>query len=92
MAVSPEYKLTLHKTYYDKGFFNLGVEIERFVRPSSGPIKILLGYSKEQINGRVDREANQNGTPRAFDFFERPGVRQVSDLNCPKMGSRRLTE
>ena len=27
----PVYELTLHKTYYDKGFFNLGVEVERLL-------------------------------------------------------------
>lgn len=70
MTSLPVYKLTLHKTYYEKGFFNLGVEIERFVRSSSGPIKILLGNSKRQINGRIDREANQNGTPRVFGGAE----------------------
>lgn len=70
MTSFPVYKLTLHRTYYDKGFFNLGVEIERFIRSSSGPIKILLGDSKRQVNGRIDREANQNGTPRVFGGAE----------------------
>ena len=70
MTSLPIYKLPLHKTYYDKGFFNLGVDIERFVRSDSGPVKILLGNSKSLINGRIDREANQNGTPRVFGGAE----------------------
>ena len=60
----PIYKLTLRKSYYDKGFFNLGVDVERFVRPDSGPVTLRLGGSEEEIEGRVNREANQNGTPR----------------------------
>ena len=70
MSSLPVYKLTLHKTYYDKGFFNLGVDIERFVRPDSGPIMIVLGDSKEIIEGHVDRTANMNGTPRVFGGTE----------------------
>ena len=60
----PVYKLTLHKSYYDKGFFNLGVDVEQFVRPDSGPVTLRLGESEKEIEGLVDREANQNGTPR----------------------------
>ena len=70
MTALPVYKLTLHKTYYDKGFFNLGVDVERFVRSDSGPITILLGDSKARIEGRVDRTANVNGTPRVFGGVE----------------------
>lgn len=70
MTPYPTYELTLHKTYYDKGFFNLGVDIERFVRPDSGPLDILVGGSKCKISGRVDRIANSNGTPRVFGGAE----------------------
>ena len=62
----PVYKLTLRQSYYDKGFFNLGVDVEQFVRPDSGPVRLRLGESEEEIEGRVNREANQNGTPRIF--------------------------
>lgn len=66
MTPYPVYNLTLHKSYYDKGFFNLGVDIEKFVRPDSGPISIILGDSKACIEGHVSRTANRNGTPRIF--------------------------
>ncbi len=59
----PEYKLTLHKTYYDKGFFNLGIDVEKYVKAENGQITIRLGDSKVKIEGRVDRDANLNGTP-----------------------------
>lgn len=58
------YDLTLHKSYYNNGFFNLGVDVDRFVRRDDGPIQIRLGDSDEVLVGRVDRNANQNGTPR----------------------------
>lgn len=60
----PTYQLTLHKTYYEKGFFNLGVSVDRYVRPQSGEIRLVLGASNRTLAGRVDREANPNGTPR----------------------------
>jgi hypothetical protein len=70
MGTAPSYKLTLHKTYYDKGFFNLGVDVDRFVRPDSGPIFIELGASHAEIRGKVQREANTNGTPRIMGGAE----------------------
>ena len=67
---SPSYRLTLHKTYYDKGFFNLGVEIDRFVRQDNGPISIRLGDSSAEIEGKVNRNANLNNTPRVSGGLE----------------------
>ena len=58
------YKLTLQKTYYKQGFFNLGVGVDNQVRSNNGPIKLLLGESKEEVLGIVNRNANRNGTPR----------------------------
>jgi hypothetical protein len=66
----PTYELTLHKTYYDKGFFNLGVSVDKFIRPTSGPIRIALGKSKRMLDGHVNRDANQNGTARIFGGTE----------------------
>jgi hypothetical protein len=70
MVTAPTYKLTLHKSYYDKGFFNVGVDVDRFVRPDSGPISIQLGPSRAEIRGTVNREANTNGTPRIMGGAE----------------------
>lgn len=60
----PTYNLTLHQSYYDKGFFNLGVSVDKYVRPNNGEIKLVLGPSKRVLIGRVDRDANSNRTPR----------------------------
>ena len=67
---SPTYSLKLHKTYYVKGFFNLGVSVEKYVRRTSGPIEITLGRSGRSLNGHVSREANSNGTPRVYGGIE----------------------
>ncbi len=81
---APIYALTLHKTYYDKGFFNLGVEIERYVRKDSGPAVLLVGSLKARLDVKVDREANQNGTPRVQGGAE---LRNWLQRNC-KLGAR----
>jgi len=60
----PVFKLILSKTYYNKGFFNVPVAFERFVRPDNGPVEILLGSKGMPNVGRVDRRANSNETPR----------------------------
>jgi hypothetical protein len=73
----PLFDLTLHKTYYKQGFFNVPVDYQGYVRPSDGPVELILGTSGTRIEGRVDRRANQNGTPRIFggaklrDWFQR---------------------
>lgn len=64
MGVLPEYKLKLRKSYYENGFFNIAVAVDRFVRPDSGSIAIELGSARARINGTVNREANPNGTAR----------------------------
>src|SRR5687768_789640 len=65
MEVSmPVFNLKLHDTYYKKGFFNVPVNFERYVRRDNGPVDLVLGASGQTIQGRVDRNANSNGTPR----------------------------
>ena len=80
----PVYTLTLHKTYYAKGFFNLGVDVERYVRKDSGTAVLFLGNSKTRIEASVDRNANQNGTPRILGGAE---LRNWLQRNC-KLGDR----
>jgi hypothetical protein len=60
------FQLVLHETYYQKGFFNVSVAFESYVRSENGPIRIYMGNTDDYVDGRVDRTANQNGTPRIF--------------------------
>ena len=62
----PKYELILHKTYYEKGFFNLGVDVDAYIQPQNGLIYILLGESKKEISGHLSRDANLNSTPRIY--------------------------
>ena len=56
--------LTLHKTYYNQGFWNVPVGLDRYVRPDEGPITLVLGKSGREVEAFVNRSANQNGTAR----------------------------
>lgn len=58
------YQLTLHRTYFEKGFFNLGVAVDDYVGCKDGPIVLRLSGSPTDLACRVDRRANLNHTPR----------------------------
>jgi len=60
------FSLTLSKTYYDKGFFNVWVNFEQHVRRDSGPVDLRVGRAGLVVAGKVSRTANANGTPRVF--------------------------
>jgi hypothetical protein len=57
------FKLTLHKTCYEQGFFNVPVEFDRFIRSSEGPVQLVLRKSRK-VEGHINRTANRNGTAR----------------------------
>lgn len=76
------YPLTLHKTYYNQGFFNLGVSVSGYVRPSSGPAVLNAGAAKTRFSVHVNREANANGTPRIMGGAE---FRNWIQRNCSEM-------
>jgi len=63
------FKLRLEPTYYNHGFFNVRVGFDGYVRPTTGPVTLLLGNTDRQISGYVDRTANRNGTARIFGRF-----------------------
>ncbi len=58
------FPLTVHRTYYEKGFFNVTVEYDRAVRRAEGPVAIIVGSREPRIEGRIDRSANNNHTAR----------------------------
>ena len=73
----PIFELTLQPTYYKKGFFNVTTDFDRFVRSEEGPVRLKLGMNGQEIQGTIDRKANQNGTARIYgrsmlrDWFQR---------------------
>ena len=68
--LKPKYRLLLGNTYYNKGFFNLGVDIEKYLTYDEGPVTIFVGDQKRKIQGRISRNANANGTPRIYGGVE----------------------
>jgi hypothetical protein len=92
MATFP---LKLQKTYYDKGFFNVTVDYQNYVRPDSGPVTLVLANSNKTIFGKVSREANPNGTPRVFggidlrDWFQ-DNFRLLDTVNIDLVSNDRM--
>jgi ribonuclease VapC len=56
--------IKLHKAFYRQGFFNVGVEHERYFGPHNTAVEIYVENTKLPIAGRISRTAQRNGTPR----------------------------
>jgi hypothetical protein len=63
LTAMPTYRLKLHKSYFDKGFFNVPVAFDRFVSPSEGQIAVVLEEGMV-VEARLDRTSNRNRTAR----------------------------
>ncbi len=61
----PVFRLKLHKTYYQGGYFNVTVEYDQYIREDGGPVLLVLPGGAE-LKGMVYRTANGNGTARVF--------------------------
>ena len=55
----PTYRMKLHKSYFERGFFNIPVAFDRFVSPSEGQITVLLEEGLV-VEARLDRTSNSN--------------------------------
>ena len=64
------FNLKLHITYYNKGFFNVRVDYDRYVRSNGGLVRLKLGKNGKEIEGKINRQANPNGTARIFGGIE----------------------
>jgi len=60
------FKLKLHPSYYNKGFFNVTVDHDSHVREAEGPLRIRLGSDGIEIQGSINRRANPNRSARIF--------------------------
>ncbi len=58
------FDLQLFDSYWSKGFFNVGVDFQRYLAQDAGPIDIYLQDETQPISGRITRSANRNVTPR----------------------------
>ena len=55
---------SIEMTYFKQGLFNVTVEFDDAVRQAEGHIPLLVGDPAQQIDGKIDRSANLNKTPR----------------------------
>lgn len=53
-------------TYWDKGFFNVGVDGTDVLGADGQTIELYCGEADAPILGTINRRANLNGTPRIF--------------------------
>ena len=60
----PIFRLKLQQTYFKQGFFNVVVDYDRYVRKANGPVKLRLGRSGIEIEAKINRHVNTNGTAR----------------------------
>ena len=58
------FRLTLQKTYFNRGFFNVGVANSNLFGSDGQEIEIFCGSSEQPIIGTINRTANINKTPR----------------------------
>lgn len=64
VTIDPVFQLTLERSYYADGFFNVPVAFDCYVG-ECGSVELVLGRG-EPVRGRIDRGANRNGTARVF--------------------------
>lgn len=58
------FSFILQPTYYDRGFFNVGVSDQNLIGSDGEVIEIFLGDNVVPILGSINRRANLNNTPR----------------------------
>jgi len=93
----PTFPLRLEKTYWLRGFFNVGVDFQRFVTATDGPFDLYLGDAVMPTSGRVSRRDNTNATPRIFgrkalaEFFQRHKQGDVVQVEIISPTAMRLT-
>jgi hypothetical protein len=67
IRAAPTFDVTLGKTYYDRGFFNVPIKFSGLFPEHGTQLSIYCGDSRTLIRATVDRRANQsNQTPRIY--------------------------
>ena len=87
---------TFERSYWENGFFNVKVQFDSQVRNSNGPVTLILGDNGRRVPGRVNRDANNNGTARVYgnaplrDWFQQFPKRSVVMVNFGSASEIRL--
>lgn len=61
-----DFTIRLEQSYWTKGFFNVGVDFERYFTSRDGAFEIYLEDASTPVVGRISRSVNQNATPRIY--------------------------
>jgi hypothetical protein len=64
LDAAPHFRLTLQETYHRTGFFNVPINVEKYFGKDTESITIYCGREKLAVVGKINRTANNNGTPR----------------------------
>ena len=64
LDAAPHFRLTLQETYHRTGFFNVPINVEKYFGKDTESITIYCGREKLAVIGKINRTANNNGTPR----------------------------
>jgi hypothetical protein len=82
--VNPKFTLTLHRTYFNQGFFNVSIDCQHYFGSDLEKINIYCGSEQLQIIGYINRTANTNGTPRIMGGAQ---LKQWIQKSATEMGS-----
>lgn len=84
----PSYRFLVGYMYLSKGFFNVPTRYSRLFGSDQDHIRILCGGDKVALQGRIDRSANTNATPRVLGgaplkrwFEEHVGLNKPVDID-----------
>lgn len=69
-SLMPSFLVTIGKTYFDQGFFNVPVDFERYFAADNSVIVIELPEASGNVTGKINRSANVNNTPRIMGGLE----------------------
>lgn len=58
------FTFVLRQTYFDQGFFNVGVAAAALIGADGEAIDIYLDANQQSVLGMINRRANSNGSPR----------------------------
>jgi hypothetical protein len=65
-ANGAKFEVTLGKTYYEKGFFNVPVPYGDHFGTDREEIDIFCGQLDQSVTGYINRKTNASGSPRIF--------------------------
>ena len=95
---TPAHVFHLRPTYFNQGFFNVPADSSRFYGADNAAVQIYCGNSTTSMTGKINRSANDTGTPRIIcgaalrNWFQREcRVNQVLGVEVLQMNAIRIT-